>query len=143
MTDPTVPTPVFVFEYGLTPRQKAWLAGASRAERDALFTSAPVRVAVLSALRAGEGLILQYLPVIHGIPVGLADLTPHDTPAEALADGLAFQECRATRDADRVTLDLDALGLRNAADEYACDDGDVRALMADLCLLPLNPAVQA
>lgn len=137
----TRPTPVFVFEHGMTPAQKAWLARASRAERDALFTSAPVRVAVLSALHNQDGLILQYLPVIHGTPVGVADLTPHDTPEEALADGLAFQDGREGR--SDVTLDLDGLGLRNPTDEYPCADGDARALMAHLGLLPTAPRGQA
>lgn len=121
--------PVFVFDYGLTPQQKRWYLQASPAERAAFFLSAPVRIAVFTALQPERGLFPQYLPVIHGVPVGLGDLNPHDDPASAFAAGQAFQERQRTRD-EGLYLDLDALGIRGAdietyaspaAFDVACD----------------------
>lgn len=127
-------SPVFVFDYGLTPQQKGWYRQASAAERAAFFLSGPVRVAVLTALHPERGLFPQYLPVIHGVPVGLGDLNPHDDPTRAFATGQAFQERQRTRD-EGLCLDLDALGIRGAdVEEYASPEALDVACAAELAL---------
>ena len=130
---PSTP-PVFVFEHGLTAQQKSWYLQASAAERAAFFLSAPVRIAVLTALQPEHGLVQQYLPVIHGVPVGLWDLTPHADPASALAAGQTFQERQRARDKG-LCLDLEALGIRGAdTEEYASPEAFDLAFGAELLL---------
>ncbi|GGL15511.1 hypothetical protein [Deinococcus radiotolerans] len=124
--------PVFVFEHGMTRQQKEWLAGADRAQRDAFFRAAPVRVAVLDVIKPGVGLVQQFLPVIHGIPVGLGSLTPHDTAEAAFEVGVAFQ-ARALSASPQTPLDLDALGIRGAhVPEYASVTGPQDDLLASM-----------
>lgn len=124
--------PVFVFEYGLTPQQKSWHGHASPAERAAFFLSAPVRIAVLTALVPEQGLVQQYLPVIHGVPVGLGSLMPHDDATAALAAGQDFQDRQRRRD-QGLTLDLDMLGIRGLmAEEYASPEAFDVACDAEL-----------
>ena len=126
---------VFVFEHGLTPQQKNWYLQASPAERAAFFLSAPVQIAVFTALQPERGLFPQYLPVIHGVPVGLGDLNPHDDPASAFAAGQAFQERQRTRD-EGLCLDLDALGIRGVdVEAYASPEAFDVACDAELALM--------
>lgn len=127
--------PVFVFEHGLTPQQKHWYMHANPAERAAFFLSAPVRIAVFTTLQPERGLFPQYLPVIHGVPVGLGDLHPHDDPLSALAAGQTFQERQRVRD-EGLQLDLDGLGIRGAVvEEYASPEAFDMTCAAELTLM--------
>lgn len=117
---------IFIWEYGLTNKQSAWIKQASKAEVAAFMLSAPLRIACQGVLTKEGKAETRFLPTIHGVPV--ANLCK--TPEEAMQEGLR-QRGFYIKNHEGLQLDLDALGIRGAdVDEYATPEGHAEAVYA-------------